>query len=164
MPQFPQEAPFRLLTDQAAGCGICIGDFDLDGNPDVYLTHYDRGNRLYRNMGDWLFVDVTDQAGVGGKGRWCAGAVFTDIDNDGDLDLFVCAFNAPNLLYINEGQGRFRERARDHGLDFSGASVMMTFADYDLDGDMDGYLVTHRLNTGRMAKCPNHPRRHFNAA
>jgi hypothetical protein len=46
MPQFPQEAPFRLLTDQAAGCGICIGDFDLDGNPDVYLTHYDRGNRF----------------------------------------------------------------------------------------------------------------------
>ena len=161
MPQFPQEAPFRLLTDQAAGCGICIGDFDLDGNPDVYLTHYDRGNRLYRNMGDWRFVDVTDQAGVGGKGRWCAGAVFTDIDNDGDLDLFVCAFNAPNLLYINEGQGRFRERARDHGLDFSGASVMMTFADYDLDGDMDGYLVTHRLNTGRMAKLPKSSKEAF---
>ena len=67
-----------------------------------------------------------------------------DVDNDGDLDLYVCVYDQPNLLFINQGDGTFEENAKTWGIDFSGASVMMAFADYDLDGDLDGYLVTHR--------------------
>ena len=72
--------------------------------------------------------------------------VFADIDNDGDLDLYACAHAAPNRLYMNQGDGTFREAAGEYGLNFNGASVMMAFADYDLDGDLDGYLLTNHLN------------------
>ena len=152
--QFPTNAAFELLQDQGAGAGVCVGDYDGDGYPDIFLTNFDKGNRLYRNLGRCRFEDVTAKAGVGGEGRWCSGATFVDIDNDGDLDLFVCAFNAPNLLYVNQGDGTFRERAREFGLDFKGASVMMAFADYDKDGRLDGYLVTHRLNAGTDHRLP----------
>ena len=145
---FPTNAPFDWLTDQASGAGVCVGDYDDDGLPDIFITHHNRGNRLYRNLGRWRFADVTDKAGVGGAGRWCTGATFVDLDNDGRLDLCVCVFNGPNLLYLNQGDGTFKESAPLRGLDFSGASVMMAFADYDLDGSLDAYLVTHRLNVG----------------
>ncbi|MEM7384885.1 MAG: VCBS repeat-containing protein [Verrucomicrobiota bacterium] len=141
---FPDGAPFELMIDQYSGSGVAVGDIDNDGLPDLYLTNYDQGNRLYRNLGDWRFADVTEAAGVGGMQRWGAGTTFADIDNDGDLDLYVCVFNAPNLLYINDGTGAFIESASTFGLDHTGASVMMSFADYDNDGDLDGYLVTHR--------------------
>ncbi len=142
--QFPQKAPFDLLTDQTSGTGVAIGDVDGDQRPDLFFTTYNQGNRLYRNLGSWKFEDITQEAGVAGEGRWCGGANFVDIDNDGDLDLYVCVYGASNLLYVNRGKGVFDERARSHGLDFVGASVMMSFADYDRDGDLDGYLVTHR--------------------
>ena len=87
--EFPKNVPFELLQDQSSGAGVCVGDYDEDGNADIFLTNYDRGNRLYRNLGGWRFEDVTAKAGVGGAGRWCAGATFVDIDNDGDLDLYV---------------------------------------------------------------------------
>jgi len=144
--EFPTNAPFDMLVDQCSGAGVCVGDCDRDGWPDIYITDYDRGNRLYRNLGNWHFTNVTERAGVGGIGRWCTGATFADVDNDGDLDLFVCVFNAPNLLYVNQGDGTFKDQAPACGLDFAGASVMIAFCDYDLDGLLDAYLVTHRLN------------------
>ncbi|MCI0539512.1 MAG: CRTAC1 family protein, partial [Verrucomicrobiales bacterium] len=152
--EFPKDVPFEYLQDQNFGSSVCVADYDEDGKPDIFLSNYNRGNRLYRNLGDWRFEDVTVRAGVSGEGRWCAGAVFVDIDNDGDLDLYVCVFNAPNLLYVNQGDGTFREQARTFGLDFAGASVMMAFADYDLDGRLDAYLVTHRLNVATDFRLP----------
>jgi hypothetical protein len=152
--QFPAQAPMTLLQDQGAGAGVCIGDYDNDGWPDLFAANYDQGNRLYRNLGDWRFEDVSERAGVSAKGRWCGGATFVDIDGDGDLDLHVCVFNAPNLLFVNQGNGTFTESARAHGLDFSGASVSMSFADFDRDGDLDGYLVTHRLSVGNNFRLP----------
>jgi hypothetical protein len=152
--EFPTNAPFDLLTDQCSGAGVCLGDYDGDGLPDVFISNYDRGNRLYRNLGNWRFMDVTEQAKLGGSGRWCAGVTFVDINNDGRLDLFVCVFNSPNLLYLNQGDGTFKEAAQAYGLDFSGASVMMAFMDYDRDGYLDGYLVTHRLNVGTSHRLP----------
>ena len=73
------------------------------------------------------------------------GCSFADIDNDGDLDLSVCAYDSPNRLYLNDGSGKFTEAAARFGLDFKGSSVMMAFADYDCDGDLDGYLLTNNL-------------------
>ena len=151
---FPTNAPFDLLTDQCSGAGVCIGDYDGDTLPDIFITNYNLGNRLYRNLGNWRFIDVTEKVNVRGSGRWCTGATFVDINKDGRLDLFVCVFNGPNLLYINQGDGTFKEQAKVYGLDFSGASVMMAFADYDLDGHLDAYLVTHRLNIGTEHKLP----------
>ncbi|MFO1498517.1 MAG: FG-GAP-like repeat-containing protein [Verrucomicrobiota bacterium] len=152
--RFPTNAPFVLLQDQGCATGVCIGDYDQDGWPDIYLTHYNQGNHLYRGLGSWHFQDVTLKANVGGGGRWCCGATFVDIDNDGDLDLYVCVFNGPNLLYLNAGDGSFQEAAQGFGLNFSGASVMMAFADYDHDGFLDGYLVTHRLAVGVDHRLP----------
>ena len=89
---FPGDAPSSLLSDQCSGAGVCIGDFDGDGLPDVFITNYDKGNRLYKNLGGLRFQDVAVAAGVDAKGSWCAGASFVDIDNDIDLDLCVCVF------------------------------------------------------------------------
>ena len=146
--RFPVNAPFDLMTDQYSGSGVCVGDVDADGLPDIFLTNYDHGNRLYKNLGNWKFRDTTAAAGVGGEGRWSAGATFADVDDDGDLDLFVCVYDAPNLLYVNDGKGVFNDRAKSLSVDYAGASVMMAFADYDRDGDLDGYLVTHRMQKG----------------
>lgn len=159
--EFPKSAAFELLQDQNSGAGVCVGDYDDDGNADIFFTNYDRGSRLYRNLGGWRFRDVSVEAGVTNKGRWCAGATFVDIDNDGDLDLYVCVFNAPNLLYVNQGNGAFKEQARDFGIAFTGASVMMAFADYDRDGRLDGYLLTHRLNAGTDHRLPGNSREAF---
>ena len=159
--QFPENAPSSLLNDQCAAGGVCIGDYDGDGLPDIYFTNYDKGSRLYRNLGNWRFEDVTAVAGVVGIGRWCAGPCFVDIDNDADLDLQVSVFNGPNLLFINQGNGEFVERAKASGLDFNGASVMMAFADYDRDGDLDGYLVTHRLNIDSSTHLPKSSKETF---
>jgi enediyne biosynthesis protein E4 len=130
----------------ATGSGVTIGDYDADGLADVFLPRTTDGGRLFRNLGSFRFEDVTEKVGIGrGEGRWTLGASFVDIDNDGDLDLFVCGYRCPNHLYINRGDGTFEERAKEFGLDFHGASIMMAFADYDLDGDLDGYLVTNHF-------------------
>ena len=122
--------------------GICTGDYDGDGRPDIYVTNPGGGNRLYRNLGDFKFEDATVAAGVDDNDFWGSGACFVDIDNDGDLDLYACGYRHPNKLYINEGTGKFVDRAGEFGLDFNGGSMMMSFADIDNDGDLDGYLAT----------------------
>lgn len=154
MHEFPATGSAELLQDQGAGAGICVGDFNGDGLPDLFVANYDRGNRLYRNRGGFRFQDVTAEAGVAAVGRWCGGVAAVDLDNDGDLDLAVSVFNAPNLIFLNDGHGVFEERAAALGLDFGGASVMIAFGDYDLDGFLDAYVVTHRLSTGPDHRLP----------
>ncbi len=137
-----------LFHGQSTGGSVCLGDYDGDGRTDVFLTRPQGGNRLYRNLGDMRFEDVTRQATLEDDdedGMWAMGASFADVDNDGDLDLYVCGFDCPNRLYINQGDGTFVDRAKAAGIDFNGASVMMSFADYDADGDLDGYLLTNRM-------------------
>jgi len=146
----PQDAstPIRGIGSTGAAAGVCIGDYDEDGRPDVFLTRPFGGNRLYRNLGEFKFEDVTETAGLTEEleyDAWGAGPCFVDIDNDNDLDLYVCSHRRANRLYINQGDGKFVERAKQFGLDFSGASITMAFADYDLDGDLDAYLVTNWL-------------------
>ena len=145
----------RQVQNAFGGGGVCVGDFDGDDRPDIYLTSPQGGNRLYRNLGDFRFHDVTDKAGLGaahGGQAWGSGASFADVDNDSDLDLYVCGYDTPNRLYVNQGDGTFQESAAAAGLAFHGASVMMAFADYDNDGDLDGYLLTNRLTPPENTK------------
>ena len=134
----------------AIGTGVAIGDYDGDGRPDVFVVSKTESCHLFRNLGGWKFEDVTDRAGVGDKGDaaavWKQGATFVDINNDGKLDLYVCRFDAPNLLYVNQGDGTFKEMAHAYGLDVKDASSMATFCDYDRDGWLDVFVQTNLLN------------------
>ena len=132
------------------GTGVAIGDYDGDGRPDIFVVSKTESCQLFRNLGGWKFEDVTDKAGVGDKGDaarvWKQGATFVDVNNDGRLDIYVCRFNAPNLLYINQGDGTFKEMAHAYGLDVNDASVMAAFCDYDRDGWLDVFIQTNLLN------------------
>ena len=138
----------RVFYSQNTGGGVCIGDYDGDTRPDIYLTSPSGGNRLYRNLGEFQFEDVTRQAGLLDQEHWGMGATFVDINNDGELDIYVCGYDCHNKLYVNRGDGTFLESAASYGLDFHGASVMMAFSDYDRDGDLDGYLLTAGIPPG----------------
>lgn len=138
------------------GGGVGIGDFNRDGLPDVYFAGNMVSNKLYLNKGALHFQDVTDAAGVGGEGRWCTGVSVVDINNDGWLDIYVCAsFRKDpklrtNLFYINQGLNKegvptFKESAASYGLADTGFSTQAVFFDYDRDGDLDMYLVTNEL-------------------
>ena len=141
---------YQEFETSSIGTGVTIGDYDGDGRPDVFVVSKTESCRLFRNLGGWKFEDVTDKAGVGDKGAaamiWKQGATFVDVNNDGRLDLYVCRFNAPNLLYLNQGDGTFKEMAQAYGLDIKDSSVMAAFCDYDRDGWLDVYIVTNLLN------------------
>ncbi len=141
---YPTNASLVLMQEHGAGAGICVGDVTGDGLPEIAISYYNEGCRLYRNRGEFLFEDMTESAGIRCLGRWCTGMSFVDMDNDGDLDLYVCCLNAPNLMFVNHGHGTFVERAEALGLAWVGASIMGAFADYDRDGRIDLYLLTHR--------------------
>jgi hypothetical protein len=129
------------------GSGVAIGDYDGDGRPDIFVVNKTGICRLFRNLGGYRFEDVTERAGVGGvPGAWIQGATFVDINNSGRLDLYVCRFNAPNLLYINQGDGTFKEMAHAYGLDVVDASVQASFCDYDHSGWLSVYIVTNLLD------------------
>ena len=134
----------------AVGTGVAIGDYDGDGRPDIFVVSKTESCRLFRNLGGWKFEDVTDKAGVGDKGDaaaiWKQGATFVDVNNDGRLDIYVCRFAAPNLLYINQGDGTFREEAAARGLAVNDSSVMAAFCDYDRDGWLDVFIQTNLLD------------------
>lgn len=123
------------------GCGVAVGDYDGDGDDDIYLLNQLGPNGLFRNHGDGTFQNVTDEVGVALKDRICVGATFSDYDNDGDQDLFVTSTRGGNALFRNEGQGRFTEWTKEAGLEHLGHSQTAAFFDYDNDGWLDLYLV-----------------------
>lgn len=151
----PPGYQLKIYQESLPGGSVCIGDYDGDGLPDVFLTQPQVGSSLYRNLGGMRFQDVTDS--TVGRIEDGLGACFADIDNDGDLDLFVCRDEKPNQCFINNGDGSFTERGQQMGLGYSGASIMMYFADYDCDGDLDGYLVTNVVRP--PSKLDDPPRR-----
>jgi hypothetical protein len=141
------------------GGGVGIGDFNNDDLPDIYFTGNMVSNRLYLNKGDLKFEDVTDQAGVDGKGRWGRGVSIVDINNDGLADIYVCntiykdSLRRRNLLYVNKGPDKngtphFAELAEEYGLDINVQSTMANFFDYDNDGDLDMYLTVNEATSG----------------
>ncbi len=134
----------------STGTGVAIGDYDGDGRPDVFVVAKTGPCRLFRNLGGWKFEDVTLRAGLedafGGIGKWNEGATFVDVNNDGRLDIYLCRMGAPNLLFINQGDGTFQEMAHAYGLDVEDACVMASFCDYDRDGWLDVYIQTNLLD------------------
>lgn len=129
------------------GAGLTVGDYDGDGLNDVYLVSQDGANKLFRQSAPMKFEDVTAAAGAGldGGDAWGAAATFADVDGDADLDLYVCNLESPNLLFLNQGDGTFVEKAGAFGLGATAASTGAAFADYDNDGDLDLYLLTNRV-------------------
>lgn len=125
------------------GSGVAAGDIDGDGLVDLYLTGLSGPNKLYKNMGGLQFQDITEQAGVARDGYHSTGAVFADIDGDGDLDLLVTAMHKENVLFINDGSGNFNLR-EDSGLGSAKGSMTMALADIDADGDLDLYVTNYK--------------------
>ncbi len=138
------------------GNGVSVGDFNNDGLQDLYFTGSQASNKMYINKGEFKFIDVTKEADVAGKGRWCNAASVVDINNDGLQDIYVCttiksdAAERQNLLYINQGNNKdnvpiFKEQALEYQLNDTGFSVHAAFFDYDNDGDLDMYLLCTQL-------------------
>ena len=139
-----QSHPQKHLYASAVACGgVAIGDVDNDGWPDIFFTSGPKKNRLFRQTAPLKFEDVTEAAKLDSGDAWSAGAAMVDIDNDGDLDIYICNFDTPNHLFINNGDGTFAEQAKQFGVDFVGAGHTPTFCDYDRDGDLDFYLMTN---------------------
>lgn len=152
-------------TANSYGMGVAVGDYDNDGFADIYVTSYGR-NTLYHNNGNGTFSDVTALAGVAADG-WSASAGFFDYDNDGRLDLFVTRYldwdikqnilcgtpfhsycrpdkfaGATNLLFHNDGGGRFRDVSVAAGIGtIKGKSLGVAFNDYDGDGFADIFVA-----------------------
>ncbi len=140
------------------GGGVAAGDFNNDGFCDLFFTGNTVSNRLYLNETDLRFRDVTENAGVAGRGLWKTGVTVVDINNDGWLDVYVC-YSGPDLknnlsneLYINRGLSNgsipvFEEQAAAYGLDAPGTfSTQAAFFDYDRDGDLDMFLINHGVH------------------
>ena len=161
------------VGDRGYGMGCVFGDYDNDGDLDLYVTNYEQ-NVLYRNNGDETFTDVTEEAGVGDT-RWGTGAAFGDYDNDGDLDLYVPNYiehdldklaqdqktsmqygqSVPrilnphsfdpqdNVLYRNNGDGTFTDVTAELGVESPGGRSLQAIF---TDFDLDGDLELYVAN------------------
>jgi hypothetical protein len=132
------------------GGGVAIGDINNDGFADVFFTANQGANKLYLNKGNWKFEEISEKAGFGNKKQWSTGVVMVDINNDGWLDIFVCNAGSMtdssirrNQLFINNHDLTFTESAPQYGLDDSGYTTQVSFFDYDLDGDLDCFIINN---------------------
>ena len=171
------DGTFEDVTEKAGlegvgyGMGVAVGDYDNDGNEDLYVTAYG-GNKLYHNNGDGTFTDVTEKAGVGGSG-WSTSAAWVDLDGDGFLDLVVLrylvwdfddiwcgehqegyrAYCHPDyfkpiapLVYHNGGNGHFTEVTEKIGMAKPGKGLGLAIADYDRDGHIDLFVANDSMS------------------
>ncbi|HTG43111.1 MAG TPA: VCBS repeat-containing protein [Verrucomicrobiae bacterium] len=125
------------------GSGVALGDIDGDGWCDIYLCGLEKNNVLYRNLGDWRFEDATLKAGLACERQLSTGAVFADIDGDGDLDLLVNSLGGGTRAFLNDGKGRFTELTAGRLVKRFG-STSLALGDLDADGDLDLYVANYR--------------------
>lgn len=142
------------------GAGIASGDFNNDGLIDLYFTGNQVKDKLYLNKGNFQFEDITLKAGINNSDGWTTGITLVDINNDGLLDIYICkvgnyqSIKGRNLLYINQGVTgdgfpKFIEEAVTYNLDIVSFSTQSSFFDYDLDGDLDMFLLNHSVFPNR---------------
>ena len=135
------------------GAGVGMGDFNNDGLPDIYFCGNIADNKLYINKGNFVFEDVTEQAGVACPDVWSTGVSIADINGDGWLDIYVCKSGDPggtnrhNELFINNRDLTFSEKAAEYGIADLGLSTHASFFDYDRDGDLDCYLLNNSFQS-----------------
>ncbi len=132
------------------GGGAAIGDINNDGLADVFFTANMGSNKLFLNKGNWKFDDISAKAGFRNKDQWSTGVVMVDINNDGWLDIFVSnsghvtdGISKANELYINNHDLTFTESARSYGLADEGFTTQVSFFDYDMDGDLDCFVINN---------------------
>jgi enediyne biosynthesis protein E4 len=139
------------------GGGAGAGDFNNDGRIDVFFAGNQTGNELFLNKGNLQFSDVSIEAKIPEDGGWSTGVSVVDINNDGLLDIYICrvgnleTLHSHNQLLICQGIDKsgvpyYKDMAREYGLDFSGFSTQAVFFDYDMDGDLDMYLLNHSIH------------------
>ena len=131
------------------GGGVAIGDLNHDGLADIFMTSNAGDNKLYLNKGNFHFDDITAKAGIRQDSAWCTGVAFADVNSDGWLDIYVCSSGhmgtgrRKNKLYINNRNSTFTDSAAAYGLDIVGYSTQVSFFDYDMDGDIDMFLINN---------------------
>lgn len=145
------DAQFNIFSYRnyynGGGCGV--GDINNDGLPDLFFSANMGPNKLYLNKGDFQFEDISAKAGIEEAEKWSTGVVFVDINNDGWLDIYVCnagykkGMRQENALFINNKDLSFTEAAATYGLDDAGYTTHAAFFDYDLDGDLDAYILNN---------------------
>ncbi|UXX79072.1 VCBS repeat-containing protein [Reichenbachiella carrageenanivorans] len=130
------------------GGGVASADFNNDGLEDLFFVSNTQADQLYLNQGNLKFKNISQTTGITHADGFDAGVTIVDVNQDGFLDIYICRAGwlpdedlYTNLLYINNGDLTFSERANEYGLDDANRSVMATFFDYDKDGDLDMYLV-----------------------
>lgn len=142
------------------GGGIVAADLNNDGLTDLYFTGNQVQDQLYINTGNLTFLKTTLESGIKNADGWTTGVTHVDINNDGLLDIYICKaagyrnLKGNNLLFVNKGVDKngipkFKEEASKYGLNFSGLSTQAAFFDYDLDGDLDMYLMNHSVHPNR---------------
>lgn len=138
------------------GAGLALADFNNDALVDIYFTSNEGPDKLFLNKGNLSFEDITTTSNITNDFGWTTGVTHADLNNDGLLDIYVCkvsgylGLEGHNLLYINQGLKNgipsFEEKSSEYGLDFSGFSTQAAFLDYDLDGDLDMFLLNHSVS------------------
>lgn len=135
------------------GGGVALGDINNDGLDDIYFSANESPDKIYLNLGDLKFKDISLTSGISKDPTWSTGVTMVDVNDDGFLDIYVCkvgdykGLKASNELYINNGDNTFKEQAKEYGINFSGFSTQASFFDYDNDGDMDMYLLNHSVHS-----------------
>ena len=134
------------------GAGVAVGDINNDGLADLFFSSNNNKCKLYINKGDFKFEDITSESGLDSITGWKTGVTMVDINQDGFLDIYLCRSGQTkprlrsNLLFVNNGDQTFTERGKEFGLNDWSTSTQAAFFDYDLDGDLDMYLLNHAVD------------------